>query len=54
MENYLSVRQAAAAIGWSYSKLMGRLYNGKVKFTRKGYYYFIHEDEVARLRGAAA
>ena len=54
MDDFLSARQTAAALGWSYSKLMGYLYAGKVRFTRKGYYYFIHQDEVTRLRGRAA
>lgn len=54
MDDYLSIRQTAAALGWTYAKLMGQVYAGKVRFTRKGYYYYVHKDEVARLSGVAA
>ena len=46
----MSTRKAAASLGFTYNKLMGMIYAGKVKAEKCGWCWFVHVDEVEAVR----
>lgn len=47
---YLTTREAAAALDVTYQTLMGWIYNGKIRAFRRGTPWFITCEEVERVR----
>lgn len=52
MNDFLTTREAARALGIPYTTLMNRLYAGKIAATRKGRYWYVHVNTVALINGA--
>lgn len=50
LNNYAPAKAAAKTIGISYSLLMSRIYNGKVKFMKVGWAVYILNSEVKKLK----
>jgi excisionase family DNA binding protein len=54
VSDYLSTREAADSLNVPYQTLMGWIYQSKIRTTRRGRYWYIHKDEVERMRGSLA
>lgn len=48
--NYTPAKEVAEVIGISYSLLMSRIYNGKIKFKKVGWAVYILNSEVKKLK----
>jgi len=49
MDDYLSTSETAKRLGVTRSTLMGWIYRGKIRFSRRGRWYFLHVVEVDRV-----
>ena len=54
INNYTPAKEAAEMIGISYSLLMSRIYNDKVKFKKVGWAVYILNSEVKKLKAIEA
>jgi excisionase family DNA binding protein len=54
VNNYLSTREVAASLRVSYNTVMGWVYGQKIIVVRRGRWWFIHKEEVERMRQARA
>lgn len=52
LDNYMSTRDAAIAIGIEYPTLMARIRKGKIKAEKIGWNKLVHKDEVKRAKKA--
>lgn len=50
LDDYMTIQQAAAAIGINASTLSARIRKGKIKAHKVGWNKFIHKDEVKRAK----
>lgn len=52
MDEYLTAKEAAAALGLKYSTLLARIRKKKIRAVKKGWSLFIHKDEIERVLNA--
>lgn len=50
----MNSKQAMASLGITKGAFFHYVYNGRIKFTRKGMYYIFHTEDVEKLRVAIA
>ena len=51
MHDYVTPRELAKVLGLKYATVMARIAKGKIQAIQRSRCYFIHQDEVMRLRG---
>lgn len=49
MDDWLTAKEAALALGISYPAFIARMNRGKIKTIKKGWSILVHKDEIARL-----
>lgn len=47
MQGFLTTRQAALRLGVAYGTMMGWIYKSKLRATRHGWCWYVHETDVA-------
>lgn len=50
MNDYLTVREAAEALGVTYPTIMGWVYRRKIDAVKRAHRWFVHASEVERIR----
>jgi excisionase family DNA binding protein len=50
VDDYLTAQEAATSLGMNYHTLIARIKRKEIEATKRGWQWFIHKNEVERVR----